>query len=198
MAEAGDDLVFVFDIGGVVVRLDVEARLRGLGRAAQEQDAFAQENRDLRLGRMSEADYLERFTERFAIERPAILAAERALLSGTYDDMIDAIARLRRTNRVVCFSNTNAIHWAILNEDIAIETLFDESFVSHRLGEEKPDRASYDLVAKALGAPLDRLVFVDDTLANVEAARAAGWGLPIHHRGTAETLEAIARIRAGA
>lgn len=39
----------------------------------------------------------------------------------------------------------------------------------------KPDRRIYDLVSARLGVPAERLIFFDDTQANVDAARSLGW-----------------------
>ncbi len=39
----------------------------------------------------------------------------------------------------------------------------------------KPERPIYDLAEKRMGIPASRLLFVDDTPSNVEAARSYGW-----------------------
>lgn len=39
----------------------------------------------------------------------------------------------------------------------------------------KPERPIYDLMAQRLGVPGERLLFLDDTPRNIEAARAYGW-----------------------
>jgi len=39
----------------------------------------------------------------------------------------------------------------------------------------KPERPIYDLTEKRMGLPASRLLFLDDTLSNVDAARSYGW-----------------------
>ncbi|MGB0101681.1 MAG: HAD family phosphatase [Nocardioides sp.] len=52
--------------------------------------------------------------------------------------------------------------------------LFDDVVVSGEVKVAKPDPRAYELVAERAGLPLDRLVFIDDRQANVEAAAALG------------------------
>ncbi|MFC7494621.1 MULTISPECIES: HAD family hydrolase [unclassified Nocardioides] len=52
--------------------------------------------------------------------------------------------------------------------------LLDVVVVSGREGVAKPDAAAFELVAERSGLPLDRLVFVDDSPRNVDAAAALG------------------------
>ncbi|MXQ06851.1 HAD-IA family hydrolase [Alphaproteobacteria bacterium GH1-50] len=76
-------------------------------------------------------------------------------------------------------------NYPILNE-------FDDTFVSGRLGVIKPDPAIYEHVERGTGKSGAELVFADDSLKNVEAARARGW--VAHHftqpEGWAEVLVA--------
>jgi 2-haloacid dehalogenase len=52
--------------------------------------------------------------------------------------------------------------------------LLEDVVVSGTEGVAKPDPRIFDLVAERSGLPLDRLVFVDDRVDNVEGARAVG------------------------
>ncbi|MFD5063370.1 MULTISPECIES: HAD family hydrolase [unclassified Streptomyces] len=75
-------------------------------------------------------------------------------------------------------------------------TMFDgfgHLLFSHRLGHRKPDLAGFDAAAKQLGACPDDILFIDDSAANTDAARAAGWtALQFRSR---ETLEQALRPR---
>lgn len=44
----------------------------------------------------------------------------------------------------------------------------------------KPERPIYDLMARRMGLPPERLLFLDDTLVNIEAARAYGWQAEVY------------------
>lgn len=51
---------------------------------------------------------------------------------------------------------------------------------SHEVGLAKPDPAVYALTTRRLGVPDAEIGFLDDNLANVEAARAFGWRALLH------------------
>ena len=59
-------------------------------------------------------------------------------------------------------------------ERFEVLTLLDEVIVSGRIKAAKPDVRAYRAAADAAGQPLDRLLFVDDSPPNVEAAAALG------------------------
>ena len=55
------------------------------------------------------------------------------------------------------------------------DQLFDGLFFSCGVGDEKPNEGVFKAVAHRLGRSGTELLFIDDALANVEGARAAGW-----------------------
>ena len=57
---------------------------------------------------------------------------------------------------------------------VALHLEFDVVFNSARLGLAKPDPEAFATVARVLAIPVERCLFVDDTVSNVEGARAAG------------------------
>ena len=59
-------------------------------------------------------------------------------------------------------------------ERFEVLALLDAVVVSGSIGAAKPDPAAYQAVAERSGVPLDRLVFVDDSARNIEAAAGLG------------------------
>ncbi len=53
----------------------------------------------------------------------------------------------------------------------------------------KPERPIYDLMVRRMGISAARLLFVDDTLANVEAARSYGWQAALYPPPVAEATD---------
>ena len=68
--------------------------------------------------------------------------------------------------------------------------LFRDYVVSGQVGHCKPDRAIYELACRTGGFEPGDAVFIDDVLANVEGARAAGMA-GIHHRSASETADQL-------
>lgn len=85
-------------------------------------------------------------------------------------------------------TNFGAEFWAAFRPTAPIFDLFRDIVVS---GEErlvKPDPAIYALAVKRFGHAPGAMLFIDDNLANVEAARGCGWHA--HHFVDAPTLRA--------
>jgi len=68
--------------------------------------------------------------------------------------------------------------------------LFRDYVVSGLVRHSKPDAGIYRLACRVGGFEPADAVFIDDALANVEGARAAGWQA-IHHRSAGETTDAL-------
>ena len=58
------------------------------------------------------------------------------------------------------------------------------------MGLRKPERASFDYFAREIGVPAARILFFDDTAANVEGARAAGLAA-VHVKGPDDVRDAV-------
>lgn len=67
---------------------------------------------------------------------------------------------------------------------------FRDFVVSGEVKCSKPDRAIYDLACKVGGFRPEDAVFIDDVIANVDGARAAGWSA-IHHRSADQTASEL-------
>jgi putative hydrolase of the HAD superfamily len=107
---------------------------------------------------------------------PARVARAFAALGWSIDtDVVALVQRVRDLGRVrvALFSNASTRLEADL-ESCGLDREFDVIFNSARLGVSKPDPEAFRTVARALRTTPERCLFVDDTLANVEGARAAG------------------------
>ena len=78
-------------------------------------------------------------------------------------------------------SNTNARHWELLGiadgsfRDYLTLQRLGQLHASHILGQVKPDIEIYDAFAEAAGLNGSRVLFFDDTMPNIDAARRYGW-----------------------
>lgn len=107
---------------------------------------------------------------------PASLAEGWRALGWTIDDrVVDVLREVRAAGRaqVALFSNAST-RLEVDLESSGIHGDFDVIFNSARLGVAKPDLEAFRTVAGLLGVPLEQCLFVDDTIANVDGAAAAG------------------------
>jgi putative hydrolase of the HAD superfamily len=109
-------------------------------------------------------------------------------------EIVALMARLRTPERA-CVIATNNEHRraAYIENEMGFAGRIDRMFASGRMKQAKPDRGFFDRVCADMGVNPERALLIDDTRANVEAARSLGWNA-IHYDGmTAASLEAWLR-----
>lgn len=88
----------------------------------------------------------------------------------------DAVRELRALGwRAWLATNQESHRTRHLLDVVGLRDLVDGEFASCTVGHRKPSPEYYAEVARRLDVTPDRIVFWDDTQANVEAARSAGW-----------------------
>ena len=180
----------VFDIGGVLIGLDMDACIRafreGLGfeRITEILDPCHQKGiyGEMEAGKVSADDFRAQI---LAESRPGcqpedVDQAMKALLSGMTEDTVKTVKDLSARYPLYLLSNNNAISmahiYAMFRENgIAPETTFRDSFISYQMRLLKPSRAIYDEAVRRIGLPPEEILFIDDSLTNVRAAQEAGW-----------------------
>ncbi|QIB41459.1 HAD family phosphatase (plasmid) [Rhizobium oryzihabitans] len=191
-----DDQLFVLDVGGVFISLDIGKRRAaleagGLWQANAIPDAFLLEaNMQFRLGRISEEDYLHSVKPIYGLSTEQVIQAETALLADVLEEMASFVRSLKSAYRIVCLSNTHALHWKHIYEHMLGPDFFDTCYLSHEMGMEKPEEDIYRAVQQHEKVPPERIIFVDDTLENIQTARRLGWN-SIHHISAADTIATI-------
>ena len=87
-------------------------------------------------------------------------------------------------------SNSNALHWPRVLNEMGLGPAFDRHFVSHLTGRIKPDMEAFEHVVDALRCMPGHVLFFDDNLLNVEAAQRSGMHA-IRVRGATEVQRAL-------
>jgi len=95
--------------------------------------------------------------------------------------MIDLAIAIQPKVRRFLLSNTNELHCDYLLQKYTFLYEFDGLMFSHKVGVAKPDIRIYQLAEKEFKLDLDRTVFIDDRILNIEGAQNAGWtGIQFH------------------
>ena len=90
-------------------------------------------------------------------------------------EAIDACLARLPAIRLAVLSNTNATHAAIWRERLGTTlSRFEKVYTSHEIGAIKPHAAAFTHVCADLRVQPQEVLFFDDTLENVEAARTFG------------------------
>jgi glucose-1-phosphatase len=180
----------VFDFGGVLVRTEDPAGRRQwearLGLAAGELDRLVF-NSDVALratvGDVTGSAVWEHVAVALKLAAEQLAAFQTDFWAGDKldSDLVALLASLRPRYQTAILSN----YWTNGRELIArthgLEQAVDVIFISSEERLAKPDPRLYQRVAERLGVKPAAIVLVDDFIANVEGAQAAGWQT-IHYR----------------
>lgn len=179
----------VFDIGGVLIGLNLDRCIRafreilGYERITQLLDPYHQKGiyGDMEGGLIS-ADEFRR--QVLAESRPGCTGADvdrcmGALLNGMEPDTVETVKALGARYPLYLLSNNNPIAMRLINEEfrrngIEPEAAFRGQFISSEMRLLKPSREIYDAAVRGIGLPAGEILFIDDNLTNVQAAREAG------------------------
>lgn len=182
----------VFDLGGVLLDVQLQRTLRafealdirGLG-AAEVIDGNRACFRDLELGLITQEEFAEAVRRTFpavaAIPDEQLLEAWNAMLMPFDAQRVELLRELGKRCPVYLLSNTNLPHRIRFRESFrerfggSFDELFVRCFYSDELHLRKPDPEIYRSVARQIGTPPGKLLFIDDNAANVSAARGEGW-----------------------
>ncbi|MEO3751979.1 HAD-IA family hydrolase [Streptomyces sp. B6B3] len=122
----------------------------------------------------------------------AAVAAWSALLPRVDQDVVALLGRARALVSVALVSNaTTRLEWDLDRQGLA--DLADAVVNTARIGVAKPDPRVYAVAAARVGAAPHRCLFVDDTPANVTAAREAGM-TALHYRRPGDLRHALAAL----
>ena len=194
----------VFDIGGVLIGLNMDACIRafrerlGFERITELLDPCHQKGiyGEMEEGKVSADDFRAYvLSESRSGCRPEdVDLAMKALLSGIPEDTVKTVKDLAARYPLYLLSNNNAISMGHINalfreRGIEIETTFRDAFLSYQMCLMKPSRAIFDEAARRIGLPPEDLLFIDDNLVNVQAAQEAGWQARLYVPG--EKLSAL-------
>ncbi|HEX2733102.1 MAG TPA: HAD family phosphatase [Polyangiaceae bacterium] len=184
--------VVCFDLGGVLVKLSASwsdaaerARVVVRDRAWLDSESLRTSRwqivQDYQNGALSCQQYYGALSQLMTDFTPEDVArVHAAWILDHYPGAEALVSDLNRTPgvRTACLSNTNHSHWLELTAQdgrYPAITKLRHQFASHLLGLSKPDARIYDEAAKQLGVEPDEILFFDDLVENIEAAKARGW-----------------------
>jgi putative hydrolase of the HAD superfamily len=135
------------------------------------------------VGGISTEEFLEGVRRhcRPGTTREEVLKAWNTCCIGIPQYRLDQIAQLRQQGyRIFMLSNTNDAHWQdiktrCMGGQANMDKYFDQVFLSQEMHMAKPNDDIFLKVLEDIGAKAEDCLFLDDSTANVEAARALGF-----------------------
>lgn len=179
----------VFDIGGVLIGLDLDRCIRtfkevlGFDRITELLDPYHQKGiyGEMEAGTLSADEFR---AEVLKDSRPGCQPEDvdrcmYSLLTGMDPDTVQTVKRLAGRYPLYLLSNNNPIAMSRILEmfrenGLAPETTFRDQFISSEMKLLKPFREIYEESVRRTGLPAGEVLFIDDNETNVLAAREAG------------------------
>lgn len=200
----GNIKAIIFDMGGVIVDLDIEDCKRafkeylGYYRIDELIDPCHQKGiyGDLEEGKISGDEF-----RRIVLQDsdPGALAenVDKAMwhiLTGISPYKVEMLKRLSESYHLYLLSNNNPVclpRAKAIFEDagIPLEKIFRKCFYSFEMKALKPSETFYKAVVREIGIPAEQMFFIDDSQKNVDGAIAAGLPAVYYEPGT--DLEAL-------
>ena len=173
----------VFDIGNVLLRWDPRNLYRKLFDDPEAMERFLHEA--LRMKFIVATDIVASFADavearvaqfpHYATELRAFDTRWVETLGGPIEENVALLRRLKaRGQRVNALSNFAHEKFALAADAYPFLREFDIAVISGHEGVAKPDRRIFEILVERVGRPASGLLFVDDSVRNVEAARAFG------------------------
>lgn len=179
----------IFDMGGVIVDLDIEGCKTAFKRILDYQkideiiDPCHQKGiwGDLEEGVLS-VDEFRKIV--LSGSRPGAVPQEvdeamSYILVGIEPYKVELLRKLAASHDLYMLSNNNEISIKrsskmFADAGIPMDKIFRKCFLSYQMKALKPSAAFYKRVMEEIGRPSDELLFIDDSQANVDGAIAAG------------------------
>ena len=195
--------VLLFDLGRVVLDTDFERVMANwaghAGCAAADLTSRFVVNDHFRhheTGKIDDAAFFEalRASLGIGISDAQFLEGWNAIFDGEMPGIAPLLTRAAKRMPLYAFSNTNPAHVAHFSKAYAdVLGHFREIFLSSTIGLRKPDAEAYDHVVRAIGVPASKILFFDDSAANIEGARSRGL-LAIHVTSTDDVARALTAL----
>lgn len=175
--------VIVFDLGGVVVNVNLNTPLGVLfDNSGKLQNTFNGKTdftgllQNFETGKLSALNFHEKIVNHLGIELSFdefISLSNDAIEAG--DDGINTIIEsLSRKYKLAILSNTNPVHFDYIKDNYSIIGLFDHTVLSYEMGTVKPDIKAFEKLMHATSKLPSQHLFIDDRIENIIAAKGIG------------------------
>lgn len=190
----------IFDLGGVLVRTEDRRPRQGMadkyGMTYQELSnlVYRTESADLATrGKISAEDHYQEILKSLNLPPDSISAFEDEFWGGDRldEELVEFIRNLRGEYETALLSNAWDNMRQLMKDVWKIDQIFDHFFISAELGLAKPAPEIYQVVIETLKQDPSELIFIDDFIENVEAAREVGLNV-IHFRSREQALAELA------
>jgi putative hydrolase of the HAD superfamily len=193
----------LFDLGGVVIEIDFNrAFARWAAHSKQHPEtikakfSFDCYYKRHERGEIGASEYFDSLRTSLSIDisDTQFMDGWNAIYVREVPGIAALLQRAKEKIPLYAFTNSNPTHQHVWSQRFAaVLGLFHTVFVSSELGKRKPEPKAFHAIAEAIGVKLSRIMFFDDSLENVEGARAIGLRA-VHVRSIADIEGSLQEI----
>jgi glucose-1-phosphatase len=173
--------VVLFDLGGVLVELSgVPIMLAWMQNRISAEELMSMwlaspVVRAFETGKLEPEAFADQLIGELAlpVARDRLLHEVSLWPQGLFPGAIELVGRIPARYTRATLSNTNALHWPKLMNEMKLDGAFDHHFASHLTGKIKPDEEAFHNVMKMLNCRADEVLFLDDNQLNIDGAKKA-------------------------
>jgi len=198
MAQQSNFKNILFDLGGVILDINIQATLKlfyELGFPSELINFLDSMTTDLYFkygtGKLSTEEFRNQIRKATGVEMSDQVFddAWNAMLVGFPKERIELLKVLSKRYKLYMLSNTSALHVKVFEKmyfDVAGESIhnpFEKIYYSHEIGWHKPDREAWEHVIKDADIKPEETLFLDDNIHNIKASQELGFqAIHIHER----------------
>ena len=179
MSESNNFKVVLFDLGGVLLKLRDPISTFGLQIGESEfltTWIMSPSVRALESGQIDGDEFARRMVAemKLPMDWQELLNRFNDWPDGFYAKAVELVGRIPSRYTCAILSNTNAVHWQLVDVPGSFGEKFDRYFLSYESGLLKPDQESFLQVTECYACRAEEILFFDDNPVNIEAAGNAG------------------------
>ena len=198
MAEQHRIRNILFDLGGVILDIDVNATLKQFYELGFPPDLMQYPlnmSTDIffnyQIGRISTEEFRDAIRERSGVEMSDRVfdRAWNAMIVGIPEERTRLLKALSDRYDLYMLSNTSPLHVDVFEpmylaaSGISMHRVFKKIYYSHEIGCHKPDHDAWEYVIKDAGILPGETLFLDDSIHNIKASQELGFrAIHIHER----------------
>ncbi len=173
----------LFDLGGVIIDIDVNKTAREMALALGLEDNSSSDDllnhkifKQYETGTINSTEFVQALKNMAdkEVNESQIIKAWNAMLLHIPEERIKLLEKLKRENRLFVLSNTNELHINQFNSMIPgysnLTELFEKVYYSNEIGYRKPTKEAFNVVIKEVSIHPSETLFIDDNIENIKAA----------------------------
>jgi putative hydrolase of the HAD superfamily len=198
MGQAPNFKNILFDLGGVILDINVQATLKRfyeLGFPAELMQFPNSMTTDLyfkyETGKLDTEQFRNQIRKAAGVEMSDQIFDEawNSMLVRFPEERIELLKTLSKHYDLYLLSNTSALHVKVFEKMYletageAMQKVFKKLYYSHEIGWHKPDREAWEYVIGDAAIIAEETLFLDDNIHNIKAAQELGFqAIHIHER----------------